>query len=95
MYPIIYLQKYEAKFGRLKGELYKSIVMARNFEVYANSYKYVCEKYGLVFERLFFVMRSSIYSEICIFIGNMFKSFVLIGSIILPLNLQDRCLLTK
>lgn len=83
MYLIIYLQKYKAKFGRLK-ELYKSIVMARNFEVYANSYKYVCEKYGLVFERLFFVMRLSVYSETCIFIGNMFKSFVLIGSIILP-----------
>ena len=85
MYLIIYLQKYKAKFGRLK-ELYKSIVMARNFEVYANSYKYVCEKYGLVFERLFFVMRSSVYSETCIFIGNMFKSFrkSLIGSIILP-----------
>lgn len=45
------------------------MVTARNFEeVYANSYKYVSEKYGLVFERLFFVMRSSVYSEKCIFI---------------------------
>ena len=86
MYPIIYLQKYKAEVDRLKGELYKSTITARNFEeVYANSYKCVYEKYGLVFERLFFVIRGHLFTQkLAIFIGNMFKSFILIGSIILP-----------
>lgn len=85
MYPIIYLQKYKAKVDKLK-ELYKSTVTARNFEeVYANSYKRGYEKYGLVFERLFFVIRGHLFTQkLAIFIGNMFKSFILIGSIILP-----------
>lgn len=85
MYPILYLQKYKAKVDKLK-ELYKSTITARNFEeVYANSYKCGCEKYGLVFERLFFVIRGHLFTQkLAIFIGNMFKSFILIGSIILP-----------